>query len=299
MKFKLPATPGMARRLLRYNDVRRVVFDEQLVELAMRDILTLDQIPSWLVVNDTELELLQFVQDWDHRAMIITTQTPRARLLALAGTQINSRGQTIIMSNLNNFTNWVEAIQAMDTNQTISVFGNPRYTLKKPLPMGLEYTDRPDLSADFLISNFSGLLHNDVVGKIQAGQSIVEEVAEPCSVAGRFHEAVGSLKLEIPRPVTLLDIKHFYNWSGQTRITPKGLLANQSTSFTNQLGELITWVWPHDQFVANAIYATPSAKDSMMREGLMTLRRPEMLANLAVSTHMLDLTGSDNSAKPG
>lgn len=203
----LPSSPGMARRLLAFSRLNGMKFDDAIVELAMTDLVGPDELQgSGLMLSSSEFAALQYVLDWKGRALLLDTGKERTRKVALASLWSRPLGQTVVLARPREYAAWATEILKVWPSARISVFGNPRYNDKADvLPNGLIFSETPDITADFLITSYGGLIYNDLVTLDSLKYSIIEEFSHNHQVNYKWQSAVTGVLSELPCPLVLQD----------------------------------------------------------------------------------------------
>jgi hypothetical protein len=287
---KFAATPGLARRLLSFSQMQNLNFDEKLVDLAFQDLLDPQDFKDFAFqLSGLQISCLQFIRDWNGRGMILCDGPDQSRHVALANAWL-SGGRTVVMSQPKLYHIWAQLIRTAFPEATISVFGNPRYLEKSQVfPDGVEFSESPDLSADFFVTSYSGLIWHDLINQVDIDQTIVEELSHPGAVNHKWSSSVAGLFYEIPSPLFIQDINDLPHDAGRDN------LASLQTNYSKALqfiGDNITsYMWPgisHLNTFANG-YDLKECEAYLSSIGYAGLDRLKILSLFGVSSHLLEI----------
>jgi hypothetical protein len=288
---KFTATPGLARRLLAFSQIHGLDFDQKLADLAFRDLLSPKDLQDFAFqLNSRQLESLQFIRDWQGRGMILCDRPEQGRHISLANAWL-SGGRTVIMAQPKFYHVWAQMIRDAFPDSKISVFGNPRYMEKSAnFPQGVEFSERPDLEADFFVTSYGGLIWHDLFNTVDIEQTIVEELSYPGAVNYKWGSGVNGLFYEVPKPIFIQDINDLPTDPG------KDILASIQTNKSKALqfiGETITtYMWPgvkHLDAIANN-YDIKECEDYLASIGYAGVDRLKILSLFGISSHLLEST---------
>lgn len=203
----LAATPGTARRLLAIAQINQMKFDDQLIELASRDLVSSDQLKGFDgKLSNGAIQALQHVMDWNGRAMLLDTGNDVSRTVALASIWLRG-GRTLLMVKPEHYGEWATLIRKSWPDAKISVFGNPRYIkTSTPYPEGISCVETPDLTADFIITSYGSVIWHNVMAESGIDQTIVEELDFNGAVHYNWEEAVKGMFFELPSPLLIQNI---------------------------------------------------------------------------------------------
>lgn len=205
---ELAATPGLSRRLLEIASFNDISLDQGIKDLAQKELIeNSDFGESGITLDEVSLKTLQYVMDWKGRAMILEEGNVKSRQIALASIWLRG-GRTLILCQPKDYLSWAKMIKRVWPESSISVFGNPRHVdhSVKNLPAGLSFKESPDYSADFFLTNYSGVIWNSFFNHTQVDQTIVEELAYHQTINYRWDDAITGMFKEAPSPLFLQDI---------------------------------------------------------------------------------------------
>jgi hypothetical protein len=235
---KVPASSGLARRLIAFSRLNGMTFDAKLAELAVENLIShsdFDAFPHKF--NQYEYAAIQHVLDWNGRSMLLDSGVDRLRTIALASVWIRPAGQTLILSRPRDYADWVDAIREIWPNATVSVFGNQRHVARdKPLPDGYDFSEIPDISADFLITSYGGMIWNDIHVLDSLKYTIVEELSDTKQINHKWEEALLGAFKELQAPLLLQDITMLPKDKGANVVTS---LSTSSSQAIHQIGETL------------------------------------------------------------
>jgi len=288
----LPASPELARRLLAFSQMNGLVFDEKLADLASQDLLDIRDLADkpWkfdpLMVN-----ALQHVQDWRGRAMLLESGNDRSRVVALANAALRG-GKTLILAQPTFYSQWAELVRKAWPDAKISIFGNPRYAPKDATyPEGLDFCDRPDLDADFLITSYGGVIWHDLIERLDANQTIVEELDHVGSINYKWKDAVDGLFHEMPAPLFIQNIHNLPNDTGRDNMASLQISGSKAIQYLGQIVHGLMW--------AGLSVTRPLVAGSMRDvEGYLTEKAYEgadmlgILNIMGVSSHLISTNES-------
>ena len=203
---KLPASPGLARRLVKMSNFNNMAVNEELISLSEQGVLNVDDLHGKWSLDSQQLKALQHVIDWRGRAMLLESGNDRSREVALSHVYLRG-GKTLILASPSDYDAWATLIREAWPDKAIGVFGNPRHTPKTPISVpGVKFSDTPDLEADFVITSYSGVIWHDLVSKATFNQTIVEELSKQNSFNYKWADAINGIFHEIPSPLFLQSI---------------------------------------------------------------------------------------------
>lgn len=289
---KMPATPGMARRLLSFSEMNGMVFDDSIVELASEGLI----MPSDLAdcpyeLDDAGLQALQHVTDCNGRGMILESGNSRARHVALANSWLR-KGPTLVLAQPKFYTQWAELIQAGFPEARISVFGNPRYNdTEFSYPKGIEFTEKPDWDADFFISSYGGVIWNEFFSERRVNQTIVEELDHQGAINYKWTDAVEGMFHEVPAPLFIQNIHNLPIETGRDNLA--GLQMGMSRTvmhLANVVQNFMLAGNPMANFLQNNCYR--DAEEYFARRGYKDVSPLRLLSLMGVSSHLLEGEGS-------
>ena len=284
-----PASPGLARRLIQFSILNHMAFDSKLVELAMEGLVTSAELEGFAhKLDSAQLSSLQFARDWEGRALLLCSKPDRARSVALANAWLNG-GKTLILSQPRFYAQWATMIREIWPEASISVFGNPRYQEKdQALPAGVKFTDKPDTSADFLVSSYGGVIWNNIIGTLDISQTIVEELNHPGAVNYKWESALKGIFHEIPKPLFIQNINSLPSDAGRDNLSSLQATNSKAVLF---LGNLITnYMWAgtsHMGALTNGIRLN-EIEDYLVGRGYTGVDHLRLLSLFGVSSHLLD-----------
>lgn len=285
----LTATPGLARRLLQFSQINRLDFNTELAELALSDLLEPSDLQSFAFpIDKNQLASLQFVRDWNGRAMILSDMAEQARHVALASSWL-SGGKTLVMAQPKFYSEWAHLIRESFPSSKISVFGNPRYLEKGvKFPDGVVFEERPDLAADFFITSYGGLIWHDLLNTVAINQTIVEELDSQGSVNYKWINAVKGLFHEIPSPLFIQDINHLPQDAGRGNLASLQTHGSKAMDF---IGSCISdYLWAgmtHMNAITNGSNLREN-EDYLSSVGYSGVDNLKLLSLFGVSSHLLD-----------
>jgi hypothetical protein len=282
------ATPGLARRLLMFSQMNHMIFNEELVELAMSGLLgpkELEGLPFKL--DQVQLSSLQYIRDWNSRGMILCSKPERGREVALANSWIEG-GPLLIMAQPKFYAQWAQLVRDVYPDAKISVFGNPRYHEKELVfPEGVEFSEKPDFEADVFISSYGGLIWHDFLKQKTVNSTIVEELDHAGAINYKWDGAVKGMFHEIPKPVFIQNINSLPNDHGKDITTC--LQSNGSKALTFIREQVTDLLWGGLTNMGVLMYSqAKDAEDYLVARGYTGLDNIKLLAMFGVSTHLLD-----------
>lgn len=200
----LPATPANARRLIEFAKLNGMVLADNILQLAQENTVGCSDLDGTaLELDQSEQQILQRLSDWQGRGMILGDGFNRPRHIALAYVKLNG-GPTLVLTDPKFYGQWVSKIQTNFVGSSISVFGNPRYkSVAGPLPGGVEYSEEPNVNADFIISSFVSVVWNDLLAKFTPSQSIVEELEQ----SYKWSDLINGVVTELPSPIVITNVQ--------------------------------------------------------------------------------------------
>ena len=290
------ATAGLARRLLMFSQLNHMQFDDKLIELAMSDLVDPTLLEGFpFVLDSSQLSSLQYVRDWESRAMLLCSSQARGRTVALANAWLEG-GTLLIMAQPKFYGAWASLIQEMWPDKKISVFGNPRYNEKvDAFPEGIEFSEKPDYEADVFITSYGGLVWHNFVNYKTVDQTIVEELDNDGAVNYKWEEAVKGIFHEIKKPVFIQNVNSLPNDHGKDVLA--SLQANVSKPM-NYLRSVVTkYLWAGLPLFTTMGFANPRDIDDYLTARAYTgVDNFKMLGLFSVSTHLLDDTEGHKKA---
>lgn len=302
----LKATPGLARRLLEFSQMNHMTFGEDLIDLAMQNLVSLSQLAGFpKAIGDVEMSALQFVQDWDGRAMLLCNNRDRARNIALANAWLNG-GITVVMAEPKEYAAWAQLVRDVWPDAKISVFGNPRYQKQNTqFPDGVEFEERPDTSADFFITSYGGVIWHNLLNTVDVSQTIIEELDKPGTVNYKWDSAVKAMFHETPRPLFIQNVNSLPNDDG------RDIMASLNSSNSRALSAigitLTNYMWAGINSMCGMILGMQfkEIEDYLVSRGYVGASHLKMLSTFGISSHLLDdvqghkkpITFYDNSVR--
>lgn len=292
----LKATPGLARRLLAFSAINGMTFDQGIAELAgeeLVDPLTLQNLP-WKI-DGAKLAALQHIMDWRGRAMLLECGNERSREVALASAHLRG-GKTLILAQPVFYVQWARLIREAWPTATISVFGNPRYAPKDVVyPQGIEFSDRPDLEADFLITSYGGIIWHDLVGNLNVNQTIVEELDNNGSINHKWNDAVTGMFHELPAPLFIQNVFNLPADNGRDNMASLQVRSSRALQYMGQLVHTLMWAGTAvtRPLVANTLQ---EVDNYLATKGYRNMDLLELIAFYGVSSHLLE---DKNGSKTG
>lgn len=286
---KLPASPGLARRLLAFSQLNHMNFTGDLVDLAMKDLLTPGDFEAFPYSIDAgQLSTVQYVKDWEGRAMLLSGKSGRARHVALAHAWL-SGGRTLIMTRPEFYADWAKWVKNIWPDSNLSVFGNPRYQEKAPaFPEGVVFSEKPDFTADIFITSYGGLIWHNFFNHTTVDQTIVEELDHQGAVNYKWEDALKGIFNEVPRPLFIQNINNLPNDSGRDNMTSLQSYGSKALQF---LGKQITdYMWAGTSNMGGVVSGANlrEAEDYLTGRGYTGVDNLRILSLFGVSSHLLD-----------
>jgi len=283
----LPRNPGIARRLLTFGQMNGMTFDEKLVELASEDLITHDDLKEAPFNLTTQgLYALQHIRDWNSRAVILGIGPDRAREVALTNVWMRG-GQTLILAQPSCYAEWASLIKMAWPEAKISVFGNPRYHDKNlSYPHGVNFSDKPDLDADFFVSSYGGVIWHDLCGHVTVNQTIVEELDHQSAINYRWEEAVRGLVSELPHPVFIQNIFNLPSDHGRDNLASLQMHSSRAFSFMFDL--ISEYLWAGLDIALPFKGSIREIEDYLAARSYQGYDIFKLLTIFGVSTHLLD-----------
>jgi len=291
----LPKTPGIARRLLAFSQLNGMAFDDKLVALASEDLVTQDDLKNLpFKLTSQGLYALQHIRDWHGRAMLLDSGNDRAREVALANIWLAS-GKTLILAQPNVYGEWASLIRQIWPQAKLSVFGNPRYKDSKQVyPEGVEFSDRPDFTADFFITSYGGAVWHDFCGHVTVDQTVVEELDHQNAINYRWDEAVRGLLTELPRPVFIQNIFNLPSDHGRDNLVSLQMPSSKAFNFIIDL--VSNYLWSGIPTARPFLGHTREIEEYLVSHSYQKYDVLKLLDILGVSSHLLD--DVDGNMKP-
>ena len=285
----LKATPGLARRLLMFSQMNHMLFDEKLVGLAMQGLIEpkdLEGLP--FTIDNSQLGSLQFVQDWDGRAMVLCGTAARGREVAIANAWLKG-GKTMVLAHPKFYGQWAQLIRDAFPDASISVFGNPRYHEKNvTFPSGIEFSEKPDFSADFFVTSYSGVIWHNLLNQVALDQTIVEELDNVGAINYKWDTAVKGIFHEIPAPLFIQDINNLPNDKGRDNIASLQATGSKAMEFIGSTVTNLLWAGiTHMGILSNGTKLN-EAETYLVGRGYTGVDNLKMLSLFGVSNHLLD-----------
>lgn len=253
----LKATPGLARRLIHFSQINQMEFSEDLVDLAMQDLISLAELErTGCLLDNHELSALQHVKDWQGRAMVLTPSYEVGRRLALAHLA-TCDGRSLVLADPKNYLDWVNSLQEKFPDKKLSVFGNPRYKEKgQTWPLNIEFTEKPDLTADIFITSYGGLIWNNLLTSVNISQTIVEELDHAQAVNYKWQDALNGIFHEVPAPFFLQNIQNLPRDPGFDVFTSLQVGGSKTISFIMDIVTNFMWAGVGHGLMSNLLGAT-------------------------------------------
>lgn len=290
------ATGGLARRLLMFSQLNHMRFNEKLIDLAMTDLIDPQELQGFpFKLDNSQINALQFIRDWEGRAMLLAGSQGRGREVALASAW-SQGGSLLVMAQPKFYGAWAALIQTMWPDKKICVFGNPRYNEKvDALPDGIEFSEKPDFSADVFITSYGGVVWSNFVNHKTVDQTIVEELDNEGAVNYKWEEAVKGIFHEIRKPIFIQNINSLPNDQGRDVIA--SLQSNVSKSMNFIRSTVTKYLWAGVPLFTTIGYANQRELDDYLTARSYTsVDNFKMLGLFGVSTHLLD--DSEGHKKP-
>ena len=281
------ATPGTARRLLEFANVGNISFDEKLVELAMQGLLSKEDLAAFPCdLPDEALPTLQHISDWQGRAILLCGDNEPARKVALANAWLKSATKQLILAQPKFYPDWCNLILEIWPEAKISVFGNMRYQNNLKYPDGIKFTESADFEADFFITSYTGVLWNDLLGRVTVDQTIVEELDCPSAFANRWEHSVTAIFKEIPHPIFIQNINSLPVDPGKDIFTCLQMPNSKASNFlANKLIRIVWGFAPVSKL--GSIHYHKEAENYLALRNYHGLDFAKILEMLGVSSHML------------
>lgn len=299
----LPATPGLARRFLNIIQSSGIAFNAELAELAQRDLVDPSDLATtpWKM-DAAMMEALQHVMDWQGRAVLLESGNDRARSIALASAYLRG-GKTLIMAQPQTYAYWANAVREGWPDAEICVFGNPRYAQKDAeYPKGVEFSDRPNTDADFMITSYGGVIWHDLVGNLDVNQTIVEELDHAGSINYKWNDALNGMFHEIPSPLFIQNIHNLPSDQGRNNLASLQINGSKALQFLGQVVHHFMWAGSAvtRPLVAGTIR---DVEEYLGFHGYKNMDILRLLSFYGVSSHLIgdqqgsksDLTFTDNT----
>lgn len=282
------ASGGMARRLLAFAQLNQMNFDNKLIELAERDLLTKEELNSLpMILTGPEITALQHVMDWKGRAMLLDEGQAGCRKVAMASAFLNG-GRTLILAQPAYYAQWATMAREVWPNAIISVFGNPRYAPKgTAYPAGVHFSEHPNFEADVFITSYGGLIWNDFLSKTTVDQTLIEEMDHLNSVNYKWTDAVQSLFHELPRPLLLQNVFNLPNDSGRDNMSS---LQSGGSRALDYIGQMISkFLWAGIHTITPFTQGSPrDVQDYLDRKGYSGVDMLKALNLFGVNSSLLD-----------
>lgn len=203
----ISATPAWARRLLEIRKFTSIELPQEIVDLAEQGRITTNPLQQFDVqLDDIAMHSLQYVLDWNCRAMVIGIDDLMHRKVAAAAIRVREPSSIVLFTNPNNYGAWARLIRAIWPTDSISVYGNTRYAGTHgadEFPEGVVYEDRPNISARWQITSYGSFIYHDVLARKIPDMLVVDELTDRRSVNYRWSEALASVFMEVPQLLLL------------------------------------------------------------------------------------------------
>ena len=267
--FKLRATPANARRLLDIAVLRNIDFDPKLADLALDDLLSLDDFADFpLVIDNTDLSSLQFITDWK-RGIVLTPSWEKNISIALAKVWRNY-GQTLIMTNYKRIDAWQEAIEKIWPHASVSC----SQLNKKSI---LSDTNEMDPTCDFLIVS----LPFDNLIDIGSLKSLKHVIIEDPDVRNLNVSLIESIMRELPSTLVVQNVYRLP--TGRTTFSEN--LVYHDKPFVSQMFSVVKMIWGGAPPLAS--YPTDKEFDYLNNNGYKHLDPLGIFTIMGVSSHMI------------
>jgi hypothetical protein len=290
----LRATPGLARRLIALSEINGLQFDQKLVDLALLDIVDGRRLEGFAhQLNGEALQALQFVRDWNGRAMILCDDSLVAQKVSLANAWLEG-GRTLILTRPKTYGHWATLVREAFPDAVISVFGNPRYDEKVSYPPGITFEHKPNVEADFFISSYGAVLWHDLLDSTTINRAIVEELDTQGNViAGGWQSAVKGLFREMPAPIFIQNIQNLPNDPGRDNLTSLQCQDSRPLDFISSTVTNYMWAGISDLQALVGGHYSKDVDVYLESRGYDKFDALKKLEILGVSSH---LVGQDNSS---
>lgn len=206
---RLPRSPEFARRLINFCEISNLVFDEELVNLALNGLIHRDQFKNYpYALDDDQISALQYVNDWQGRSLLLGEDNQRLRTTALASV-FGKDGGLLILSQPQYYHEWILLVQKVFPKSKISVFGNQRYLKpdhKAQFPKGIEFTADPDYESEIFITSYGGVIWNNFLSDASFTHTIIEELSNLENLHHKWETSVAGMVRELPNPIYLQNI---------------------------------------------------------------------------------------------
>ena len=283
------ATPGLARRLLMFSQMNHMLFNEELVDLAMQDLVSPKDLEGFhYPVDHSQLSSLQFVRDWDGRGMILCSTPDRGRIVALANAWLNG-GKTLLLVQPKFYSLWAAMVREVFPDAKISVFGNPRYHERgQTFPTDVEFEEKPDLDADIFVSSYGGVIWHNLLNQVTIDQTIVEELDHQGSVNYKWEGAVKGIFHEVPAPLFIQDISSLPSDHGRDNIASLQASGSKALNFIGDAVTNLLWAGiTHMGALTNGTRLNET-ENYLVSRGYTGVDNLKMLSLFGVSSHLLD-----------
>lgn len=207
----VPATPAWARRLRRASEINGMQLSPQVLSLAEQSTVQQDQLRDFPQALDVQsMSALQYVVDWNYRSILLDTDYVRCRRVALAAMMLRGCDKITILSRPNHYSVWARAIREVWPEDSICVYGNPRYHKDDSgYPEGVSFADRSDASSRWQITSYGAFIYNDSLGRGFPDQLIVDELDGDDSYNYRWSNAIAAMYTEVPQILTLFNLRSY------------------------------------------------------------------------------------------
>jgi len=285
----LPRTPGMARRLLQFAQLNDMQFDSQLAELALEDLLdhtALENFPY--EVPASVVPALQHIRDWQGRAMLFCTSKEEGMVTALAHLWTSGQKRTLILTKPNLYPEWAEGIQKIWPDAKISVFGNQRYQTRNiKYPAGIEFQETPDLTADVMITSYTGVIWNNLIGSELLEQTVVDELDNNSAYPYKWEATLKEMFREIPSPLFIQNINSLPKDAKRDIVASLMSPTSQASEFV--LKTLSSFVWGGIPLngIAHSFNDRPTL-EYLNKRGYGSVDLLRLFSLLGASSHLLD-----------
>ncbi len=285
----LNATPGMARRLINYSTLNKISFDEKLVDLAMQDIVSKEDLFDFpFDLPNNAVSTIQHIRDWNGRAMVLCSKSEEARHVAMADLWLKPSSKVLVLAQTKSYTDWVDLFRAVMPDAKISIFGNPRYhSSAVKYPDGIQFTEDADFTADVFITNYSGLIWNDFFANVTVDRTFVEELEGPGALPYKWSTQVAALFNEVPCPLFLQNINHLPLSSGRDIMSSLLLPGSQASQFLSEIINKMLWPSTTISTILNSI-ETKAAEEYLAKRSYVNLDYIKLLNIVGVSSDLLN-----------
>lgn len=239
----IPATPTWARRLLRFNELKKIDIDPKIVELSKQDLLTRDDYPE---ASDQELRALQYIKDHGHRALILDDGSFTSRELILQSMKcFVKEGCKLILSNPSQHIVWAQLLQRYFPDESITVVTPHKRNMQWDELHNCNVASTFDgVATGWIVTSYSQILYNDILNRHRPVLTICEEINPGTNPPQRYNDALQGIFCEVESTMFIYNTAPNAGDSADFQTTLKQRFANGSQQ--NTLLRLIGYLWPID-----------------------------------------------------